>query len=73
MPHGYSVREATNEQELYSALVAATKGYGNLNRFANKVGITRQYIEGMISGNRRVSAEVARHLGYHLRWVKKEK
>lgn len=72
MPRGYSVREAVNESELHLALHAVVKGYGNLNRFARKVGVTRQYIEGMLYGNRRVSVDVARHLGYELRWVRKE-
>jgi hypothetical protein len=71
MPHGYSVRQASNEQEVYQALVAATKGYGKVIRFAKQVGVDRNYIHGMIAGNRRVSVEVARWLGYELRWVKK--
>ncbi len=73
MPRGYSVREATNEHEVYSALAAATKGYGRLTRFASHVGITRQYIEGMLYGTRRISVEVAGYLGFELRWVRKQK
>ena len=73
MPHGYSVREAVNEGELYTALAKATAGYGGVVRFARKVGISRNYIQGMTIGNRRVSADVAGRLGYELRWVRKEK
>ena len=72
MPHSYSVREAVNEGELYTALVHATKGYGGVVRFARKAGVSRNYIQGMTIGNRRISAEVAARLGYELRWTKKE-
>jgi hypothetical protein len=70
--HGYSTRQAVNEQEVYSALVAATKGYGGVVRFAGKVGVRREYVHQMISGSRRVSVEAARWLGWELRWVRKD-
>ena len=70
MPHGYSVREATNENEVYSDLVAATRGHRGAARFARRVGLTPEYIHGMLDGNRRVSAQVAKSLGWELRWVK---
>ena len=69
--HSYSVRQAVNEDEVYSALAAATKGYGGVVRFARKAGLARPYVAGMLSGNRRVSAEVAGHLGFDLKWVKR--
>lgn len=72
MPHGYSIREAVNEQEVYSALAHATKGYGGVVRFADRIGVHRNYIHGMLNGNRRVSAAVAQALGYEIRWVRKE-
>jgi hypothetical protein len=70
MPRGYSTRQATNESEVYQALVAATKGYGNVIRFAERVGIRSQSVHAMLDGGQRVSVEVARHLGYTLRWIK---
>jgi hypothetical protein len=73
MPHGYSTRQAVNEVELHSALCAATKGYGNVIRFAERVGVDRNYIHGMLDGNRRVSAAVASALGFELRWVRVKK
>jgi hypothetical protein len=73
MPSSNSVRQASNEQEVYLALAAATKGYGGVVRFARRIGITREYVHGMLARNRRVSAEVAAWLGYELRWVKREK
>ena len=73
MAHGYSVRQAVNEQEVYSALCAATKGYGGVIRFALRVGISRKYIHGMLSGSSRISAEVAGKLGYKLMWMRCEK
>jgi len=73
MPHGNSVRQALNEDEVHSALCAATHGYGNTVRFARRIGVSREYIRGMIYGGRRISVEVAGLLGYELRWVKKRK
>jgi hypothetical protein len=73
MPHGYSIRQAENESELYSALAKATAGYGGVVRFARKVGVDRNYIHGMLAGSRRVSADVAGRLGYELVWRKREK
>jgi hypothetical protein len=67
----HSTRQAQNEDELYSALVQATKGYGGLIRFARQTGIEYKYLQMMLSGGRRVSAEVAAWLGWELRWVKK--
>ena len=73
MPSGYSTRQAVNEQEVYQALRAATKGYGGVVRFARRVGLTTRYVHGMLDGNRRVSVEVAAKLGFELRWIKKDK
>ena len=75
MPHprSHSVREAVNESEIHAALAAATKGYGGVIRFARRTRLTYEYVQMMLYGSRRVSVEVARHLGYHLRWVKYEK
>jgi hypothetical protein len=72
MPHGYSVREAVNEQEVYLALARATAGYGNSGRFARRVGLTRQYVQGMLYQGNRISTKVARALGFELRWVRVE-
>ena len=72
MPHGYSVREAVNESEVYQALVAATKGYGALVKFAQRTGIRYQYLQMMLTGSRRVSAEVAGKLGWELRWIRRK-
>jgi hypothetical protein len=72
MPHGYSVREAVNEGEVHTALCAATKGYGGVVRFARRVGFTHEYVQGMLYGGQRMSAKVARALGYELRWVRVE-
>ncbi len=71
MPRSHSVREAVNEHEVHTALRSATTGYGGVVRFARKIGVSREYLHGMLDGNRRVSAEVAGHLGFELRWVKK--
>jgi hypothetical protein len=73
MPHGYSVREAVNEGEVHSALCKVTAGYGGVVKFARRVGFTREYVQGMLYGSQRMSARVARTLGYELRWVKIEK
>jgi len=73
MPRGYSVREAVNEGEVHSALCKATAGYGGVVKFARRVGFTREYVQGMLYGAQRMSARVARALGYELRWVKIEK
>jgi len=70
MPHGYSVREATNEQEVYSALVVATTGYGNLVKFARRAGLSPEHVHGMMFGQQRVSVRVGRALGFELRWVR---
>jgi len=67
----HSTRQAQNEDELYSALVRATKGYGGLVRFARQTGIEYKYLQMMLSRSSRVSAEVAAWLGWELRWVKK--
>ena len=71
MSPSYSVRQAVNEQEVQAALSAATKGYGGVVRFARKTGLTREYVHGMLDGSRRVSVEVAKWLGYELRWIRK--
>ena len=68
-PH--SVREAVNEHEIHSALIAATAGYGNVIRFAKRLGLSRQYVNNMLYAGTRVSTQVAAALGYELRWVKK--
>jgi hypothetical protein len=73
MPHGYSVREATNEHEVYSALTRATAGYGNLVKFARRAGLSPEHVHGMMFGNQRVSVRVARALGWELRWVRVSK
>jgi hypothetical protein len=73
MPHGYSVREATNENEVHAALCRATEGYGGVVRFARRLGVSRQYIHNMLYGGARISVEVARKLGFELRWVRKDK
>jgi hypothetical protein len=69
--HSYSVREAVNEGEVYTALSAATKGYGGVVRFAKRVGFTREYVQGMLYGGHRMSTRVAGALGWELRWVRK--
>jgi len=75
MPHSrpHATRQAQNEDELYSALVQATKGYGGLVRFARRTGLDYKYLQMMLSGGRRVSAEVGAWLGWELRWVRKDK
>lgn len=70
MPHSYSVREAVNEAEIHQALANATKGYGGVVRFARRLGVSRQYVNNMLHAGARVSVEVARRLGWELRWVK---
>ena len=72
MAPSYSVRQAVNESEVYRALCAATKGYGGVVKFARRAGVSREYIHGMLDGNRRVSVEAARWLGFELRWVRKK-
>lgn len=72
MPRGHSVREAVNEREIYDALVAATYKHGAVVAFAHYTGIGREYLHRMLDGKQRVSAEVARRLGFELRWVRKE-
>ena len=72
MPRSHSVREAVNEQEVHDALSATTRGYGGVVRFARRVGVSREYIHGMLDGGRRVSVEVAGWLGFELRWVRKK-
>ena len=67
----YSTRQAVNEQEVYSALCAATKGYGGVVRFAKNIGVSRGHVHGMLGVSRRVSAEVADRLGFELRWARK--
>ena len=73
MPHGHFHRQAANESEVYSALVSATRGYGALGRFVERHGLCYKFVQGMLYGNRRVSAGVAQALGYELRWVRIEK
>ena len=73
MPHGYSVREAVNESEVYQALAAATRGYGGVVRFARRLGVSRNYINNMLYAGTRVSTAVGDRLGWELRWVKKIK
>ena len=69
--HSHSVRQAVNEDEVYSALAAATEGYGGVVRFARRTGIGRTYVSRMLSGNQRVSVAVAGRLGFELRWVRR--
>lgn len=71
MPHSHSVREAVNEQEVQLALHAATRGHGRLIQFVDRFGLCYKYVQGMLYGNRRVSAEVAGRLGFELRWVRR--
>ena len=73
MPNrSYSVRDAVNEHEGHAALAAVTRGYGGVVRFAREHGLSREYVHGMLDGNRRVSVEAARWLGFELRWVRKQ-
>jgi transcriptional regulator with XRE-family HTH domain len=60
-----------NEDEVYSALAAATEGYGGVVRFARRTGIGRTYVSRMLSGSQRVSVAVAGRLGFELRWVRR--
>lgn len=71
MPRGPSVREAVNEGEVKQALKQATAGYGNSQPFCDRLGLAREYVQGMVHGNRRVSVRVAEALGYELRWIKR--
>ena len=71
MPRSYSVREAVNEQEVYSALMAATRGYGGVARFARRAGIARKSVQGMLYGGCRISVKVAGALRFELRWTRK--
>ena len=68
--HGYSVREAVNEHEVYAALRAVTRGYGGVVRFARRAGLSREYVQRMLYGQMRVNALVAGKLGFELRWVR---
>ena len=72
MPRSNSVREAQNESEVHKALCAATAGYGGVVGFARRMGVSRVYINNMLYAGTRISVEVARRLGYELRWVRKE-
>ena len=71
MPHGYSVREATNENEVHAALCQATEGYGGVVKFARRLGVSRQYVNNMLYAGARISVQVAAALGFELRWVRR--
>jgi len=65
------VREAVNENEVFQALAAATRGYGGVVRFARRLGVSRNYINNMLYAGTRVSTAVAQSLGWELRWVRR--
>lgn len=60
-----------NDEELHKILRTACREYGGQTRLAERVGIKRQYITKVFNGEKPISDDIARALGYKRMWVKK--